>query len=774
MTALPAQDRVGPGNEPVVASVDPAALTYDYLVDGNLSADDPVHRHFKTLQAAYAAAPAGTAAKPTVIGIKPNVYFLPGGAPRTPSMSIRKDYITFLGLTNNRRAVVLADNRGLMQGAEDNGYILDVNATGFTAKNLTILNYCNVDYDYPGDSSKNLRKRSDVITQAVALQAAGDKHVYDNVALLSRLDTMFLRTTRSYFHHVYIEGTDDWMGGGRISVWQDSTLVYPTGRGVMSAGNCVFLNCRFEAMRGMQFYKAEFRTAERADVLIDCVLPVSTPANRVAWIRGPAAPRPSQYSLTYRNRDASGAPAVIYDSSVGEPTFFYGRELSAEAARAYNPWNLLRAAPGSAPDDWDPAGVRQQYEDAGSLPYRIELQGGQPTVRTGRAGVNLTATPLAPAGTAAIAWSSSSSLVALRTTSPGAVEVTGNNTTDRAEWVPLTATATNGLVATTYVWVEPRFIEPPVLRGPAVIPAPANGRVTVAYALKAASHEDQSLITWLVSDTADGDARVAAVSRGKEPARTLTLTPGMVGKFLRADIRPKYAISEPGPVESAVSARPVGASDVTARVISPDFRTFVVEPNDKCVSGWWTVLGKWSVTEPDYASHAWGVKPTGPSSLLYQADTESGDMTFDLLMTPEKTEGMGFSIPGSPADVGERNLHADIYIKYDPRTRNGYALRFWRTTQSATQCMFQFYRIVDGAGSPLDGHQVLSGVFKPTTHLRLEVRGTALRASATNDVDDQRLELDGTIEPNRFGGAGVSWPRGSATTYTRLAISYPR
>src|SRR6185312_5339519 len=190
------------------ASIDPARLAYDYLVDGDLAQDDPAAKKFKTLQAAYAAAPAGTAEHPTVIGIKPNIYQLPGPK-RGPSLSVTENYITFLGLTNNRRAVVLADNRGLMQGSDDDGYIVDVNATGFTAKNLTFLNYCNNDYEYPGDPSKNLHKRSDVITQGVALQASGDKHVYENVALLGRLDTMFLRTARSYFKNVYIEGTDD-------------------------------------------------------------------------------------------------------------------------------------------------------------------------------------------------------------------------------------------------------------------------------------------------------------------------------------------------------------------------------------------------------------------------------------------------------------------------------------------------------------------------------------------------------------------------------------
>jgi len=79
------------------------------------------------------------------------VYHIPGPAARGPSLSITKDYITLLGLANNRRTVVLADNRGLQQGAEDDGFIIDVKATGFTAKNLTIINYCNADYEYPGD-----------------------------------------------------------------------------------------------------------------------------------------------------------------------------------------------------------------------------------------------------------------------------------------------------------------------------------------------------------------------------------------------------------------------------------------------------------------------------------------------------------------------------------------------------------------------------------------------------------------------------------------------
>src|SRR5262245_29959392 len=95
--AAMAQDNVRGGVEPIVSSIDPSKLTYDILVDGNLERDDPANRKFKTLQAAYAAAPAGTEEKRTVIGIKPNVYFLPANAPLTPSLRVAKNYITLLG-----------------------------------------------------------------------------------------------------------------------------------------------------------------------------------------------------------------------------------------------------------------------------------------------------------------------------------------------------------------------------------------------------------------------------------------------------------------------------------------------------------------------------------------------------------------------------------------------------------------------------------------------------------------------------------------------------
>src|SRR5204862_338412 len=109
---------------------------------------------------------------------------------------------------------------------------------------------------------------------------------------------------------------------------------------------------------------------------------------------------------------------------------------------------------------------------------------------------------------------------------------------------------------------------------------------------------------------------------------------------------------------------------------------------------------------------------------------------------------------------------------------NGYALRFWRTTESTKKCRFQFFRIVDGTGTPLDEQQAYTGVFKPNTQLTLKVVGDKLTARARNDVDDDTLSLEATITPNDFGGAGVAWfgtvPRGNSNVYSLFRITYPR
>jgi hypothetical protein len=219
------------------------------------------------------------------------------------------------------------------------------------------------------------------------------------------------------------------------------------------------------------------------------------------------------------------------------------------------------------------------------------------------------------------------------------------------------------------------------------------------------------------------------------------------------------------------------ACDLTSWGVSPSFANFVVTPNSTYVSGLWTVLGTWTVQAGATLVNGYGIRVGSQgAALLYQDDAKRGDMQIALTMTPEKTSGAGFGSPGS-GDDGSGVQKSDIYIKYDPRTQTGYSLRFWRTTMSAQQVMFQLYQINNGVGTPLDDVQVLTGVFKPNTSLTMKVAGDQLTVSAQNSANSATLSLQATITPNDFGGTGVAWygtvSPGNSNVYSQIAISYP-
>ncbi|HEY4381002.1 MAG TPA: hypothetical protein VGN01_11705 [Acidobacteriaceae bacterium] len=802
---------------------------YEYLVDSSLSQDDPANKKFKTLQAAYAAAPAGTPDKPTVIGIKPDVYLLHVDENAPYSIHITKNYITLLGLTDDRRKVVFADNRCKDEGATNDGFIFVINANGFTMMNLTLLDYCNIDYEYPGDPSRNLKMRSPVVSQGVVLQASGDKHIYSHVAFLSRLDTTVISTTRGYFTNIFVEGTEDLIsfGGQNVNVFKDSEAYFPNGSGGLASQGLIFINTEFKAAKGVGFYSSEGNTEKSVgnpDTLIDCVVPAESPTTHVAWL-DEAAPHQNYYSLTYHLKDSNGKPVRIRDAHAGPATYNFSRELSDEEAKAFNPWNLLRAPIPTGPvDDWDPANMRAQHPNDGNDVFRMSIAstgtptgrpaGGlslsrivRPTVRTNSTDAAITVTSFPARAAANVTWSTPSNLITLSSTTGNQITISGNNHTSHDEWVTVKATAANGFVSMVPVHVEPAFIDPPSLTSKPVLSAPVNGKVQVNYTLALAGHEDQSLITWYqCADTACATPRAMAVSRGDQPLKSYMLTRGDVGKLLRVSIQPRHNISEPGPAVVATASKPIAAANVTSSSIRLDFRNFVATENPAIESGEWTVIGTWTPeTEPSpansYVLRINGLAGTVPrgsnggnaqadapiivngehvvnpyAALLYQNDQPTGDMTVKVVMSPDKTAGQGFALSGSPEDA-PRMERSDIFIKYDPRTRNGYSLRFWRTIQTSGKCVFQLYKIENGVGHPLNDQQDVTGVFKPDTTITVSVVGAKLTAKGSNTKDGDMLSLAGTITPNSFGGAGTFWSGGvtigNSNVYREFEISYP-
>jgi len=307
-------------------------------------------------------------------------------------------------------------------------------------------------------------------------------------------------------------------------------------------------------------------------------------------------------------------------------------------------------------------------------------------------------------------------------------------------------------------------------------------------------------------DAACASPRKAAVSRGNLPMRSYTLTADDVGKVLRVSIQPKHNISDPGPEVVATAAKPIVAANVISTTINPNFRNFVETESHAIADGRWTVIGTWTPVTGDNLVNGYGLRvsglmgavpnrgfggeappppppdPNAPpvpnpyAALIYQRDAPTADMQVKVVMSPEKTAGQGFGIAGSPDDI-PRVERADIFIKYDQRTKNGYSLRFWRTIQAADKCMFQLYKIENGVGHPIDDQQQLTGVFKPNTTITLSIIGTRFTAIGSNSVDSETLSLQGTVTPNQFGGAGAYWsgsvPVGNSNVFSEFEISYP-
>jgi len=803
-----AQDANGPSP---LSALDTSAMSYDILVDGSLAQDNPAQNQYKTLQAAYAAAPAGTATRQTVIGIKPNVYNLNGGT-QTPGLMITKNFITLLGLTNDHRNVVLAGNLGNKEGAGSdtssyNGYVIIVSATGFTAVNLTILNYCNLNYEYPGNPALNLTERSPVITQAVAFQLSGDKEILDHVALLSRLDTTFIQSTRAYFNSVFIEGTNDFIGGGTESVWENSVVSYPTGDGEGTVTGTVFVNTKFTVPSGgtLEFYKGPTSGGAYPEgnslpaALINCVFPVNTDGNTVSLIKGFAPTTPQNiYTVTYNNLDVNGNPIVLADASQGAVTHNLSRELSAQEAAAFTPGNILSATPTGVQDNWDPAGFLATYTGQtvpglaaanaagqGSLPYGMGMTNGTQSIVSNQTTATVSATVFPARAPNTITWSTPSSLISLNHSTGANVVVSGMNTTGISQYVPVNATAPNGFHVTAWIFVQPPFISAPTLASTPTISAAVNGTVTLNYKLNAVPNRtDQSVISWFsCSDASCSSPRPVGISNNNMPLQTYTLQAGDVGNYLKATIQPKWDISNAGPAVSVTSTTRIVPSNIVTTTVSPNFLNFPPTPEAAFISGYWTVQGTWQSEAPPIGGsfvNGWGLRVASQGAAIYhQEDAPYGDEQVSVVMTPEKTGGQGFGSPGTGADSTPtaQIQNADIYIKYDPRTGNGYSLRFWRTTASANQVMFQLYQHINGVGSPIDSNQELTGVFKPNTFITLSIIGNVFTATGYNTTDPTTLFLQSTITPNTYGGSGTRWsgtvPAGNSNAYSFFNISYP-
>ena len=158
-------------------------------------------------------------------------------------MQLRLSCCDIIGLSDNSADVVLACNRGQTQGAVGNFTMLHITGDSITLRNLTLGNYCNVDLEYPRDTTQNRPRRRDAIVQAQLAICNGAHYRASNCRFISRLNLCPLAGANDVeFRDCYFECTDDAL-----------------------CGTADYYNCRFTFFSSKPFYSTSRRGAHFYD-----------------------------------------------------------------------------------------------------------------------------------------------------------------------------------------------------------------------------------------------------------------------------------------------------------------------------------------------------------------------------------------------------------------------------------------------------------------------------------------------------------------------------
>ena len=767
---------------------------FDVLVDPSLPEDLPGQKKFQTVQSAAEFCRSGSPDCPVVIGIAPGVYFL-NGSETNPGLVIKRDYIKLLGLSNDARDVVLADNRGEFQGSQkQRSMSVEVCSIGFGAENISFYNYCNEPLVYPRNPSCNRPARSNSETQAYVLKVSGgdgkpsDRLYFKNCRFVSWLDTLAVGAKRAYFKDCYIQGTDDFMGANGVFLYEDCILGCYSGYPIYGAGHgsagMVLLRCKFVSLHPERpQVPLNMSKVPGALAVIGCTFPNHA---KLGWCKK----LPSTKDFYYYNlRFDNGKTAVIPGSEV------CACALTSQQVKGFNPWNLLRGE-----DGWDPGNCREKYAELGDIPVRTtifqdEVQTALDVLHAEVSPMELRSWNLAIQPAQKHGWnflrtgrdagsfhiqvfperlSADTSILVrgpakIQKISAHKFSVTGDNYSQETETAVVTASAPNGISAAVPFSIAPALLPPPIAREPSLS---FDGRYfQLSYKLEGIeSGEDMSEIIWYRISRDDRQEIPLSASNGIGPRRSYSPSSGDIGSFLAAVIVPKSSRSGFGIPVSVTSPEPVSKDQITKTSFESDFSEVVCLDTSKEVpeipSGCWNASGRWVYgVGYDGASENGLLTQSQFCRLDYRVDHFAGDMSLQLLLDPENRAGQGF---GGPEQFQE------VYLKYDPVTRSGYGVRYTRIPEDARSVQFQLFSYKDGAAVPISEAK-LSRAFRPGCKIELDAKGNTLifKASSNADGEPAAVSLSASIEPNAFGGFGI-YHTGTVAIGNRTSLRHIR
>lgn len=726
------------------------------IVDAYLDEASRTSFTFKNLQELKAA----NIADGTTVNFTPGVYWTddykdPNDANTTAhpgliGISFPQSKLIFKGLTSNADDVRIAGNRGQTVGSLGNWNVIGV-GTNFSAYNLTIANYTSVDLVYPRDPSQNLARRTDARVQAQTITNASgvatlDKMYFENVRFVSFLNVLngFL-PARAYFKDSYFQLTDDSIARGDINVFEHCTFDFYGSHPSGSASTTIaaFFNSTFNLRNDNPIFWFSKNIGGNW-VLVDNVF--KGPKEEIRW---ESAQRPEVTHYTFNNVYEDGTP-VIFDLQNPLAT----ATLSGDALKifkaggtTYNVYNLLKGS-----DGWNPSNQQQKYDSA----FKFSLAATPLTLQSDNAANEVVIKPtFVPAN--AFAYESlifdydSSLFSSLGTTGDGSLHLRAKlNTSGRIVDTVVKASAPNGLVAHIVLHINPQSVDAPVVVG---TPSITIGQNLAALQINYdKSFTDTSTITWFRGSAPNDKAVQVAITTLAEPYKNYQLSAGDIGQYLTALVTPKYEFSAAATTSVEVTtARAITSTDVAnPLVISTNFANITrvghainqpnvwyadtIKPAD--VNQAWvpatTDPWTYAVNTRDGISGTRGLlTSTQGARLLYQPQGAFSDISLALNLTPEKLAGQGF---GSATDQ-----YLEIYIKWDPVTKTGYALRFQRLASdplngnkpipsSGNSVRVSMIEYVNGTATLLPNCYVESSVYMPGMQLMFKLTGNTLTA----------------------------------------------
>ena len=696
--------------------------------------DSSVSHVYKTFQEAAAHFKNGSSASPMTVYIRPGVYWIDdpddptvkvGKDRQVPfGMTVRCDYLHLVGMGNNPEDVVLASQRGQMQGAVGNFTMFDFWVMTLRVENMTMGNYCNVDLVYPLNPQLNRPKRSSAITQAHVGYVHGDSLLANKVRFISRLNLNPLNGAKySYYEDCHFESTDDALNGTAIyrhcdfDFYGQKPFWSTFGRGAM------FIDCDFHLKgepREMYFCKQGGPVT-----VIDCRYHAPSDTIYIGWT---AYPQPWLRCYQH-NFTLNGKPYLIGNRQ---------------------PQNTLQ------PALLTPA--LQEVPFLGISQHEATLLTGQDTLRL---------TCPEP-----VTWhipDAFASYVSVVPVSGGCASafIPTNNTDETADFC-ITATTADGREAACHMVVKPSILPPPAFKKrPRIVQK--KGQLLLKYQLDLQGRRDESRITWY------RDNIPVATTHGA-PERTYQSTAVDQDHHLSATIEPKHQRSTYGPAVSSssrISSPSSPSSPFRISSLSTDFHTFPCQWQPAVLPGYWTVDGykpqdtaafpwsfdihkpMWEYAEGFNGAVGMGLLQAQRGARLMYTPLEGtyGNMSLELLVDPTKTAGQGFG-----SATGQ---YMDVCLKFDTQTLTGYGLRIIRTTKYANAVDFLLVRYDHGAITPIS-EAVSSTCYRTGCTILLDFTDNQLMARVTtetprptNSTLPHEVLLKATVAPNTFGGVHI-------------------